>query len=153
MNPAISISLAMFRGFPWKRCSVYIVIQLLAAFTGGGLAYCLYHDAILQVDPTLTETYSSWFTVPQTWASPASAFFSEFLAAAVVMVAVLSLGDDQNNPPGAGMHAFVSTPAPIRHPHAHLAASLHTSPNPLCFTMALPAISIRYPCETCTIGD
>lgn len=25
----------------------------------------------------------------------------------MIMVAVLSLGDDQNNPPGAGMHAFV----------------------------------------------
>lgn len=54
-----------------------------------------------------TETYTSWFAVPQPWVSPATAFFSEFLGGAVIMVAVLSLGDDQNNPPGAGMHAFV----------------------------------------------
>ncbi|KUI55652.1 hypothetical protein VP1G_03095 [Cytospora mali] len=107
MNPAISISLSIFRGFPWKRCGIYIIIQVLAAFTGGGLAYCLYRDAILQVDPTLTETYTSWFTVPKPWVSPPTAFFSEFLGGAVVMIAVLSLGDDQNNPPGAGMHAFI----------------------------------------------
>ncbi|ROW08325.1 hypothetical protein VMCG_03010 [Cytospora schulzeri] len=107
MNPAISISLSIYRGFPWKRCGIYVVIQILASFTGGGLAYCLYRDAILQVDPTMTETYTSWFTVPKPWVSPATGFFSEFLGGAVIMVAVLSLGDDQNNPPGAGMHAFI----------------------------------------------
>lgn len=108
MNPVISISLSIYRGFPWRRCGIYVVIQVLASFTGGGLAYCLYRDAILQVDPTLTQTYSSWFTVPKPWVSPATGFFSEFLGGAILMVAVLSLGDDQNNPPGAGMHAFVS---------------------------------------------
>ncbi|ROW03349.1 hypothetical protein VSDG_01457 [Cytospora chrysosperma] len=107
MNPAISISLSIYRGFPWRRCGLYVVIQVLASFTGGGLAYCLYRDAILQVDPGLTETYTSWFTVPKPWVSPATGFFSEFLGGAVIMVAVLSLGDDQNNPPGAGMHAFI----------------------------------------------
>lgn len=107
MNPAISISLALFRGFPWRRCAVYVVIQILGAFAGAALAYAIYADAIAFVDPTMTETYTSFFTVPQTWVSPTTAFFSEFLGGAVIMIAVLSLGDDQNNPPGAGMHAFI----------------------------------------------
>lgn len=107
MNPAISLSLAIYRGFPWRRCGLYIVIQVFAAFIGAMLAYGLFRDAILQVDPTLTQTYSSWFTVPQPWVSPATAFFNEFIGGAVLMIAVLSLGDDQNNPPGAGMHAFI----------------------------------------------
>lgn len=107
MNPAISISLALFRGFPWRRCAVYVVVQILGAFVGAALSYAIYSDAIAFVDPTLTETYSSFFTVPQDWVSPATAFFSEFLGGAVIMIAVLSLGDDQNNPPGAGMHAFI----------------------------------------------
>ncbi|KAK2599252.1 hypothetical protein N8I77_011022 [Diaporthe amygdali] len=107
MNPAISISLTVYRGFPWKRCIAYVVVQVLGAFAGGIIAYGLYHDAIMEADPTMTETYSSWFAVPQQWVSPATAFFSEFIGGAVIMIAVLSLGDDQNNPPGAGMHAFV----------------------------------------------
>lgn len=107
MNPAISISLALFRGFPWRRCAVYVVIQCIGAFAGAALAYAIYADAIAFVDPTMTETYSSFFTVPQDWVSPTTAFFSEFLGGAVIMIAVLSLGDDQNNPPGAGMHAFI----------------------------------------------
>ncbi|KAJ4424885.1 hypothetical protein N0V82_000388 [Gnomoniopsis sp. IMI 355080] len=107
MNPAISISLSIFRGFPWRRCAVYVVIQIIGAFAGAALSYAIYADAIAYVDPTMTETYSNFFTVPQTWVSPASAFFTEFLGGAVIMIAVLSLGDDQNNPPGAGMHAFI----------------------------------------------
>lgn len=107
MNPAISLSLALFRGFPWRRCGLYVVVQTCASLVGALLAYGLFRDAIVQVDPTLTETYASWFTVPQPWVSPATAFFNEFLGGAVLMIAVLSLGDDQNNPPGAGMHAFV----------------------------------------------
>lgn len=107
MNPAISIALALFRGFPWRRCAVYVAIQIAAAFAGAALAYAVYADAIAAVDPALTATYASFFTVPQAWVSPATAFFSEFLGGAVLLVAVLSLGDDQNNPPGAGMHAFV----------------------------------------------
>lgn len=132
MNPSISIALSIFRGFPWRRCSIYVVIQILGSFTGAWLAYCIYRDAILEVDATMTATYSSWFTVPKPWVGPATAFFSEFLAGAVLMVAVLSLGDDQNNPPGAGMHAFVSC-SPI-HPlgilmSAHLRSRvLHMNP-------------------------
>lgn len=107
MNPAISISLSIFRGFPWRRCLGYVVVQVVAAFAGGGLAYLIYRDAILHVDPGLTQSYTSFFTVPQDWVSAPTAFFSEFVGGAVIMIAVLSLGDDQNNPPGAGMHAFI----------------------------------------------
>ena len=38
MNPAISICLAIFRGFPWRQCAIYIVIQFLASFAAGALA-------------------------------------------------------------------------------------------------------------------
>lgn len=53
MNPAISISLAVYRGFPWRRCAVYVVVQVLGAFAGGILAYALYYDAIMEVDPMM----------------------------------------------------------------------------------------------------
>lgn len=107
MNPAISVSLSVFRGFPWRRCVVYISVQIVGGFVGGMVAYGIFGDAIREVDPTMTQTYSSWFTVPKPWISPATAFFNEFLGGAVLLIVVLSLGDDQNNPPGAGMHAFI----------------------------------------------
>lgn len=51
--PAISISLTVYRGFPWRRCVAYVVVQVLGAFAGGILAYGLYYDAIMEVDPTM----------------------------------------------------------------------------------------------------
>lgn len=53
MNPDISISLTVYRGFPWKRCVAYVVVQVVGAFAGGVLAFGLYHDAIIEVDPTM----------------------------------------------------------------------------------------------------
>lgn len=53
MNPAISISLTVYRGFPWKRCIAYVVVQVLGAFAGGILAFGLYYDAIMEVDPMM----------------------------------------------------------------------------------------------------
>lgn len=110
MNPAISISLALFRGFPWRQCALYIVVQFAASMAAAALAYGVYYDAIHFVDPDLSASYTSFFSSPQEWVSDLSAFFSQFVAGAVMMIAVLALGDDSNNPPGAGLHAFVSPP-------------------------------------------
>ncbi|KAG0157134.1 hypothetical protein PDIDSM_4318 [Penicillium digitatum] len=46
LNPAISISLSVFRGFPARRCMKYIAAQLLGTLTAGGIPYAIYHDAI-----------------------------------------------------------------------------------------------------------
>ncbi|KAH9907256.1 aquaporin-like protein [Xylariomycetidae sp. FL2044] len=107
MNPAISISLSIFRGFPWKQCGVYIVVQFLAAITAAAMAYGIYYDAIHYVDPNMESSWKSFYSYPQDWVTIPTAIMSQFVAGAVMMVAVFSLGDDQNNPPGAGMHAFV----------------------------------------------
>lgn len=107
MNPAISVSLSIFRGFPWRQCGLYIIVQFLASITAAALAYGIYYDAIHYVDPNMESSYKNFFSYPQDWVTPGTAFGSQFVAAAVMMIAVLSLGDDQNNPPGAGMHAFI----------------------------------------------
>lgn len=107
MNPAISVSLSIFRGFPLKQCSIYIVAQFLASLAAGGLAYGCFADAIANIDPDLTDVSKSFFSTPQEWVSVRSAFFNQVVGGAVMMIAVFALGDDQNNPPGAGMHAFV----------------------------------------------
>ncbi|KAI0015197.1 aquaporin-like protein [Xylariomycetidae sp. FL0641] len=107
MNPAISICLSIFRGFPWRQCGMYIVTQFVASMTAAALAYGIYYDAIHRVDPTMTETYTNFFSYPQEWVTNITAAFSQFVAGAIMMIAVMSLGDDQNNPPGAGMHAFI----------------------------------------------
>ncbi|KAM0215265.1 hypothetical protein ACHAQI_003045 [Fusarium lateritium] len=107
MNPAISISLSLFRGFPWKQCLVYIIAQFIASIVAGALAYGIYADSIHYVDPDMTGMSMTFFSTPREWVSLSSAFFNQVVGSAIMMIAVFALGDDQNNPPGAGMHALV----------------------------------------------
>ncbi|KAI1656921.1 aquaporin-like protein [Daldinia decipiens] len=107
MNPAISISLSVFRGFQWQSCLVYVVVQFVAGIAAGALAYGIYRDTIRYADPTMTNTAKTFFSSPQEGVSLGTAFFDQIVGSAIMMIAVFALGDDQNNPPGVGMHALV----------------------------------------------
>jgi aquaglyceroporin related protein len=107
MNPAISFSLSVFRGFPWKQCCIYVVAQFIAGITAGALAYGIFRDSIRHVDPSMTDTAKTFFSSPPDFVSMGTACFNQVVGGAIMMIAVFALGDDQNNPPGAGMHAFV----------------------------------------------
>ncbi|EKJ68672.1 hypothetical protein FPSE_11160 [Fusarium pseudograminearum CS3096] len=107
MNPAISVSLSIFRGFPWKQCAIYVFVQFIASIVAGALAYAIYADSINYVDPDMTKMSMTFFSTPREWVTLKSAFFNQVVGSAIMMIAVFALGDDQNNPPGAGMHALV----------------------------------------------
>ncbi|KAJ5143695.1 uncharacterized protein N7515_002482 [Penicillium bovifimosum] len=113
LNPAISISMSVWRGFPARKCLIYITAQLLGAITAGGIAYAIYHDAIVQVSTAAkvpqnqSVAAQALITQPKPFVNPATAFFTEFLGSAILFGVVLALGDDSNAPPGAGMQAFI----------------------------------------------
>ncbi|KAJ5781561.1 uncharacterized protein N7518_010044 [Penicillium psychrosexuale] len=113
LNPAISISLSVFRGFPARRCVIYIAAQLLGAITAGGISYAIYHDAIVEVarlanvPQNASVASQALLTLPKPFVRPATAFFTEFVGSAILLGSILALGDDTNAPPGAGMQAFI----------------------------------------------
>lgn len=109
LNPAITVILSVYRGFPGRRVPVYIVAQILGAFTGALLAFAIYRDDILNLDGALipSSTGINMYTQPKAWITPATAFFTEVLATGLLCASILALGDDSNSPPGAGMHAFI----------------------------------------------
>ncbi|KAI1333554.1 aquaporin-like protein [Xylariaceae sp. FL0016] len=107
MNPAISTSLSLFRGFPWRQCLVYVLVQFIGSICAGALAWGVYSDTIRYVDPGLQQTAASFMSSPPDWVGTGTACFNQMVGSAIMMIAVFALGDDQNNPPGAGMHAFV----------------------------------------------
>ncbi|BGP22909.1 aquaglyceroporin related protein [Rhodotorula toruloides] len=115
-NPAVSVTLAVFRGFPWKMVPRYIVAQVLGAFVGGLIIYGNYRHPIELYDPNklihstphANASATLFITAPASnVASPADGFCQEILAGGILMIAVLALGDENNAPPGAGLGAIV----------------------------------------------
>lgn len=43
INPAITIAMAVWRGFPWRRAPAYIAAQVAGAFCGSLILYGLFH--------------------------------------------------------------------------------------------------------------
>ncbi|KAI1615408.1 aquaglyceroporin like protein [Exophiala viscosa] len=108
LNPAISIMLSVYRGFPWSQCWKFIVAQLLGSIAASGIVYGLYKDTIEEYQASKAEKLGpAFWTQPRTGLSNASAFFTEFTATAIASGSVLALGDSDNSPPGAGMSAFI----------------------------------------------
>lgn len=46
LNPAVTVALAVRRGFPWARVAPYALAQTAGAFAGAALVYGVYADAI-----------------------------------------------------------------------------------------------------------
>lgn len=108
LSPTISLSLTVYRGFPWRMAAVYICMQMLAGLAAGALAYGLYYDAIMDVDPSLTVEITGKALFPKGPSfSTASGFFNDFVYMAIWVCVAFALGDDQNSPPGQGMTALI----------------------------------------------
>lgn len=113
-NPGITISLAVFRGFPWRMVWVYLLAQYLGCFCGAGLAYAIYQPAInlyeghgLRTIVGQNATGGFFTTVPSITSTSASAFGTELCASSILGAMVLAIGDDSNSPPGDGMSALI----------------------------------------------
>lgn len=93
----VSINLSIFRGFPARKACIYICAQILGAVCAVAIAFGIYKDAILSVDPGLTAsgngTGMAFFTLPADFATPSTAFWTDFTSAAVMSGTVLAMGE------------------------------------------------------------
>ncbi|KAJ7134840.1 major intrinsic protein superfamily membrane channel protein [Mycena epipterygia] len=107
LNPAVTLVLATYRGFPWKKVPGYIAAQTLGAFVGTALIYANYYHAIniFEGGPHIRtlSTASLFSTYALDYMTPVSCFFSEFLTTAVLVIVLLAISDQKNCPPPAGL--------------------------------------------------
>ncbi len=50
MNPAMTVSFAVFRGFPWRQVPAYVLSQLFGAFLAAGILYSLFSGILVQFE-------------------------------------------------------------------------------------------------------
>ncbi|ALO94975.1 Putative transport integral membrane protein [Streptomyces hygroscopicus subsp. limoneus] len=54
INPAVTLAMAVRRGFPWVKVLPYWFAQVVGALTGAALVYLVYHNAIDAYDSAVT---------------------------------------------------------------------------------------------------
>ncbi|KDQ62611.1 hypothetical protein JAAARDRAFT_466206 [Jaapia argillacea MUCL 33604] len=112
INPAVTLALAVFRGFPWKKVPVYIISQLMGAVCGAAIIYADYFHAIDIYEGgngvrTVPGTANLFATYALPYMTDVSCFFSEFMATAVLLLIILAVNDRKNGPPPPGLIPLV----------------------------------------------
>ncbi|MEU7820452.1 MIP/aquaporin family protein [Catellatospora sp. NPDC049111] len=107
LNPAVTFSLALFKGFPWVKVLPYIVAQFLGAFVAALLVRWNYTEVLHQTDPGLTmKTQGVFSTLPGNGSLPIGtwgAFRDQIIGTAILLFVVLALTDLLNLPPLANL--------------------------------------------------
>jgi len=103
LNPAVTVSLAVFRGFPWRHVVPYAVAQIAGAFCAAAVVYRNYLPAFHQVDPALDHTAGIFTTFPAFPAVWSAGFLDQVIGTGLLLLLILSITDEFNMPPGANL--------------------------------------------------
>ena len=109
LNPAVTLALALRRGFPWPKVGPYVVAQMLGALAASALVFTAYHDALTAFDGGVRHvtgelaTAGIWATYPQPFMTTALGFVNEALGAALLMGVILGITDARNAPAPPGL--------------------------------------------------
>ncbi len=98
LNPAVTIALAVFRGFSWGRVAPYVLAQVLGAFTGAALVFGNYRAAFTRFDPGLEKTAGVFATFPAFPQQPAVGFLDQVIGTALLLFLIGALSDERNQP-------------------------------------------------------
>ena len=103
LNPAVTLALAVFRGFPWKKVVPYALVQTAGAFAAAALVYRNYLPAFRAVDPNLERTAGVFTTFPAfpTW--PQTGFIDQVIGTGLLVLLIFAITDEFNAPPGANL--------------------------------------------------
>jgi len=107
LNPAVTVALAVRRGFPWAKVVPYIIAQILGAFLGALGVYLVYMEGLQAAGlpnvwctgPGSIFSTAFWGGAGGTAAgnySLLNACIAEFIGTAVLLWGILASGDEKN---------------------------------------------------------
>ncbi|HTW30415.1 MAG TPA: MIP/aquaporin family protein [Candidatus Sulfotelmatobacter sp.] len=103
LNPAVTLSLAVFRGFPWSKVVPYTIVQTAGAFAAAALVYWNYLPAFHKVDPQLQSTAGVFTTFPAFAGQPQAGFLDQLIGTGLLILLIFAITDEFNLPPGANL--------------------------------------------------
>ncbi|GII76726.1 aquaporin [Sphaerisporangium rufum] len=111
LNPAVTLALAAFKGFSWRKVLPYSLAQTAGAFVAALIVRWNYSEVLHQVDPGLTiKTQGVFSTLPGNGTLPVhewGAFRDQVIGTAILLFLVLAVTDIANTSPAANLAPFV----------------------------------------------
>ncbi|MFN7922520.1 MAG: MIP/aquaporin family protein [Bryobacteraceae bacterium] len=129
LNPAVTVTLAAFRGFPWSKVLPYCAAQIAGAFVGAALVFVNYRPQFLKFDPALEKTAGVFSTFPAFPDMMMAGMIDQIIGTALLLLMIFAITDDRNQPSGTlapiligltvvavgmgwgGMHGYAINPA------------------------------------------
>lgn len=113
INPAVTIALAAFRGFAWRKVLPYIVAQFLGAFAAAMVVRWNYSEVLQKFDPGLTiKSQGVFSTLPgngsvELGVGMWGGFLDQIIGTAILMLVILAIVDLRNTAPAANLGPFM----------------------------------------------
>ena len=110
LNPAVTLALAVHRGFPWGKVIPYVAAQMAGAFLASAVVFATYHEALDHFDGGERQitgeraTAGIWATYPQEFLSPfPGGFVDQVVGTALLVLLVFALSDGRNLAPQSNL--------------------------------------------------
>jgi glycerol uptake facilitator protein len=111
LNPAVTIALAVFKGFEWRKVAPYSIAQFLGAFVAALLVRWNYTEVLGAADPGHTiKTQFVFSTLPGNGTAPVSewgALRDQIIGTAILLFLILAITDAAGTPPAANLAPFI----------------------------------------------
>ena len=110
LNPAVTLALALRRGFPWRKVLPYSLAQVAGAFIAAAIVYTTYREAFAAFDGGTRQvlgdfgTAGIFATYPRPFLSVfPGGFIDQVVGTAILMAGIFAISDARNVPPPAGL--------------------------------------------------
>ncbi|NVN52874.1 MIP/aquaporin family protein [Mycolicibacterium hippocampi] len=111
INPAVTLALALFHGFPWRKVAPYATAQVAGAFVGALLVRWNYSEVLAKFDPGHTiKSQGVFSTLPGNGTLPVSdlgALRDQIIGTAILVLLVIAITDARNSAPLANLTPFI----------------------------------------------
>ncbi len=109
LNPAVSVALALFQGFPWRKVAPYSIAQ--RAFVAALVVRWNYSEVIDKFDPGHTiKSQGIFSTLPGNGHAPVSAMgglSDQIIGTAILVFLIFAITDARNSAPLANLTPFI----------------------------------------------
>jgi MIP family channel proteins len=100
LNPAVTLALAVCRGFAWRKVLPYWTAQVAGALVASLVVYLTYYEALNKFEGATARTMATagiWATYPKDYLTNfPGGFVDQVVGTAMLMVVVLAVSDQRN---------------------------------------------------------